>query len=103
MAELDEPGARFNEVARRQDVSRGLLWQWRDARLRGRLAADVTAFFPLRVISELAEPTPQTACPDADGETDERIEIVLADGTALRVTDRISTTALRRILAALRG
>src|SRR3712207_6981846 len=29
LAELDEPGARFNDVARRHDVSRGLLWQWR--------------------------------------------------------------------------
>ncbi|WP_431281664.1 IS66-like element accessory protein TnpA [Humitalea sp. 24SJ18S-53] len=103
LAELDEPGAMFNEVARRNDVSRGLLWQWRDARRRGRLAGNVAAFVPLRVVPELAEPASPTACPHADGETDDRIEIVLSDGTALRVTDRISTTALRRILAALRG
>jgi transposase len=35
LAELKEPGARFVDVARRHDVSRGLLWQWRDAQRRG--------------------------------------------------------------------
>ncbi|WP_431282953.1 IS66-like element accessory protein TnpA [Humitalea sp. 24SJ18S-53] len=103
LAELDEPGAMFNEVARRNDVSRGLLWQWRDARRRGRLAADVATFVPLRVVPELAGPASPTTCTDPDREPDERIEIMLADGTMVRVTDRISTMALRRILAALRG
>ena len=27
LAELAEPGAKFNDVARRHDLSRGLLWQ----------------------------------------------------------------------------
>jgi transposase len=106
LAELDEPGGRFNDVARRHDVSRGLLWQWRDALRRGRLSADIAAFVPLRIVPELAAPvTPASsaACTDAGGEPDGRIEIVLADGTAVRVGERISTTALRRILAALRG
>ncbi len=31
LAELNQPGVKFSEVARRHDVSRGLLWQWRDA------------------------------------------------------------------------
>jgi len=59
---------------------------------------------PVAPASSAACPTAcPTACTDADGEPDGRIEIVLADGTAVRVTERISTTALRRILAALRG
>ena len=110
LAEVDEHGARFNDVARRHDLSRGLLWQWRDALRRGRLAADVAAFVPLRIVPELAAPVAPassaacpTACVDADAEPDERIEIVLADGTAVRVTERISVTALRRVLTALRG
>ncbi len=37
LAELNQPGVKFSEVARRHDVSRGLLWQWRDAQRRGRL------------------------------------------------------------------
>jgi len=31
LAELDEPSVKFSDVARRHDLSRGLLWQWRDA------------------------------------------------------------------------
>jgi transposase len=38
LAELDEPGAKLNAVARRYDLSRALLWQWRDAQRRGKLA-----------------------------------------------------------------
>jgi hypothetical protein len=48
-------------------------------------------------------PTPSTPTPDPDGEPDRRIEIVLPDGTAVRVTEAISIAALRRVLAALRG
>ena len=29
LAEAEEPGARTSEVARRHDISRGLLWYWR--------------------------------------------------------------------------
>ena len=48
---------------------------------------------------------PQLAIDTVDPgvEPDDRIEIVLPDGTALRVPEAIGTVALRRILAALRG
>lgn len=29
VAEVEAPGANFAEIARRHDVSRGLLWNWR--------------------------------------------------------------------------
>src|SRR4051794_41598226 len=58
LAELDQPGIKFSEVARRHDVSRGLLWQWRDAQRRGRLAAEAPAFLPLQIVPELAAPEP---------------------------------------------
>jgi transposase len=111
LAELDEPGARFNDVARRHDVSRGLLWQWRDARRRGKLVADAPAFVQLQVVPELPAPAPQggsgptlsAGCSDPDSEPDDRIEIVLPDGTAVRVSEGISAAALRRVLAVLRG
>jgi transposase len=107
LAELDEPGARFNDVARRHDVSRGLLWQWRDAQRRGKLVAETPGFVPLRIVPELAAPEPQgsmAAVPiDPEREADSRIEIVLPDGTAVRVTEGISAAVLRRVLAALRG
>ena len=109
LAELDEPGIRFADVARRHEISRGLLWQWRDAQRRGSLAAEEPAFMPVRVVPELPAPAPQgepaTSPPPADpgAGPDNRIEIVLPDGTALRVPETIGTMALRRVLSALRG
>ena len=107
LAELDEPDARFNDVARRHDVSRGLLWQWRDAQRRGKLVAEVAGFVPLRIVPELPAPEPQGSVAvgsiDPESEANSRIEIVLPDGTAVRVTEGISAAVLRRVLAALRG
>ena len=107
LAELDEPGVKFSAVARRHDISRSLLWQWRDARRRGRLVAGTPAFVPLQVVPELPAPEARegsdpTRCVGPP-EPDSRIEIVLPDGTAVRVTEAISAAALRRVLAALRG
>ncbi len=63
LAELDVPGVRFNGVARRHDVSRGLLWQWRDAQRRGKLVAEAPGFLPLlgvlRVVPEAEGSVPQ--------------------------------------------
>jgi transposase len=111
LAELNQPGVKFSEVARRHDISRGLLWQWRDAQRRGRLVAETPAFLPLQVVPELAAPEPPGGLgappcagrPDAEDERDERIEIVLPDGTAVRVTATISAATLRRVLAAVRA
>ncbi len=102
LAELDQPGVKFSEVARRHDISRGLLWQWRDAQRRE------PVFVPLRVMPELPPPEPQPEAtrvpsPEPGAEPYHRIEIVLPDGTAVRMAESISTTALRRILAALRA
>ena len=74
LAELDEPGTRFNDVARRHDLSRGLLWQWRGAQRRGKLAAETPAFVRLQVVPELpapeaqgvSGPTPSAAPSDPD-------------------------------------
>lgn len=107
LAELDAPGVRFNDVARRHDVSRGLLWQWRDAQRRGKLVAEASGFLPLRIVPEMPAPGPQgpvaKASVDPENQADSRIEIVLPDGTAVRVAERISAAALRRVMAALRG
>jgi len=107
LAELDEPGVKFSAVARRHDISRSLLRQWRDARRRGRLAAETPAFVPLQVVPELpapearegSDPTRCAGPPEPDG----RVEIVPPDGTAVRAPETISAAALRRVLAALRG
>jgi len=110
LAELDEPEARFVEVARRHDLSRGLLWQWRDAQRRGALVAQQPAFMPLRILPEVpaSEPrltttdTPAVPPADPSSKLDGRMEIVLPDGTALRVSETVGAVALHRVLAALR-
>jgi transposase len=99
LAETEQPGANVSEVARRHDVSRGLVWQWRRQLRQGRLALRDTVeprFIPLRVEGSTAqEPAASLVC-------ESRIEIVLPDGTSLRVGSDVDTAALRRVLTALR-
>ncbi|CAM4012693.1 Transposase [Roseomonas mucosa] len=57
-------------------------------------------FMPLQVATDLPTPTSRAeAAPAASP----RIEVALPDGTVIRVDEAISTAALRRIMAALRG
>ena len=112
VAEAERPGARFVEVARRHEVSRGLLWLWRDQVRRGVLVAEPPPVFtPVRVVADppAAEPG-GTAIPAAsappprvdDAASGGRIEIALPDGTVIRVGAEVGLAALRRVLAALR-
>lgn len=102
LAELELPGVTVAEVARRHDVSRSLLWEWRDAQRRGELMLQEATFLPLRVLpapEALPAPLPPG---DAVAEPDGRIEIVLPDGTTLRVSETVGAAGLHRVLAALR-
>jgi transposase len=113
VAEAERPGACFAEVARRHEVSRGLLWQWRDQVRRGVLVAEAApVFVPVRVTADPPPPVPGAnaapAASSAPGKTkcstgDGRIEIALPDGTLIRVGEEIGSAALRRVVAALRG
>ena len=108
VAELEQPGACFADVARRHDVSRGLLWNWRCQVRNGTLypAADVQ-FLPIQVVPEPAAPT--ATCPakalvsPSPVAADGTIEITLPDGTMVRVTGEVGAATLRRVLGALRG
>ena len=105
VAEAERPGARFVDVARRHEVSRGLLWQWRDQARRGVLAAEpASVFVPVQVAVDLPAPRLEPpAGPSAAAGDAGRIEIMLPDGTVVRVGEDIGAAALRRVLAALRG
>jgi transposase-like protein len=101
LAEAEQPGARTSEVARRHDISRGLLWYWRRQLQQGRLAVRDMAepvFLPVQVSDPVL---PGPAAP-AVARADPRIEIVLTDGTCVRVGADVDAAALRRVLAALR-
>jgi len=96
LAEIEQPGSKVSEVARRHDVSRGLVWQWRRDLREGRLHDGTSPhFLPLRVDG----PRPEQP---ASSPTVGRIEITLPDGTSLRVDRDVDAAALRRVLSALR-
>ena len=112
VAEAEEPGACFAEVARRHEVSRSVLWTWRKQVREGVLVAEPPpVFLPVQVTPDPPAPMPGTtaepaapsrpskATSDMEGG---RIEIALSDGTVIRVGEAIGSAALRRVVTALR-
>ncbi len=109
VAEVERPGASFNEVARRHEVSRGLLWNWRRQVRAGVLAPEpMPMFVPVQITADapycdrtaLSPPCPapgKAALAEA-----ERIEIALPDGTCIRVGADVGLVALRRVMTAVR-
>ena len=104
VAETEEPGASFVAVARRHEVSRGWLWNWRRQVRRGDLAPEpMPVFVPVRVMPDppLALPSPGQAAMPVQVE-DSRVEITLPDGTCVRVSADVGLASLARIMAAVR-
>jgi transposase-like protein len=107
VAESEQPGACFAEIARRYEISRGLLWNWRSQVRRGRLiGAPAAPFLPVQVVNEAVAPDPAPRlprnAPKAAAATG-RIEITLPDGSHVQVDHDVSLTALRRVMTVLRG
>jgi transposase len=105
VVESQQPGVTVADVARRHDVSRGLVWAWRRQARRGLLRAP--EFLPVRVTeAPMASAPICSAVPMASraGEPrDSRIEIILPAGTTIRAGHDVSVATLRRVLAASRG
>jgi transposase len=112
------PGASPTEVARQYGISSGQLYTWRHALLAaqpevvthtaGRFArVEVKATRTVERESEEAAIAPSSPVPqllaDPTAQPLGRIEIVLADGTAVRMDAQFDELALRRVLAVLRG
>jgi transposase len=105
------PGASPTEVARQHGIGIGQLYNWRRALLAAQPHA-VGRFARVELASQLATfpaagttasaPTPSPVS-GATTRTTGLIEIVLADGTTVRVDAQIDPRALRRVLTALRG
>lgn len=69
---------------------------------------ETPSFVPVQVVSALpgAEAVDRVggvACPGEGPEGERSVEIVLPDGTRLRVAENIGAAALRRLLLVLRG
>ena len=104
VAEVEQPGASFADVARRYEVSRGLLWNWRRQVRRGDLAPEPTPMFmPVQITADLplALPSPSQTKATSAGDGS-RIEIMLPDGTCVRVGSDVGLATLRRVMTAVR-
>ena len=105
LAETDQPGASVADVARRHEISRSLIWNWRSQARRGRLTrAAVSAFLPVQVVSGPA-PSAVSSAPASPvlPLNEGQIEISLPDGSRVRVGNDVSLAALRRVMLVLRG
>ena len=108
VAETERPGACFIEVARRHEVCRSLLWNWRRQVRCGTLRSDpAPIFLPVRLTGPAAVEANQPVSPapsrPVSAASDGNIEITLADGTRIRAGHDVSLATLRRVMAALRG
>ena len=107
-AESFQPGVTPTAVARRYDISSGLLYVWRQALLAAQPgAAGGTRFARVEVAQTGESGAPGASLPlrlsGPAAQPFGLIEIVLPDGITVRVDPQIDPRALRRVLAVLRG
>lgn len=102
MAEVEQPGASFADVARRHDVSRSLLWNWRGQVRRVELVPEpMLTFMPVQITADTltaAQAPVQVAAPAEAA----RVEIALPDGTCIQMGADIGLATLRRVTTAVR-
>ena len=108
VAETEQPGSGIAEIARRYEMSRGLLWNWRSQVRRGVLGPEpAPVFLPVRTISEPANGhdtkyMAPSAGSGAEQVTGSKIEITLPDGTSVKVGPDVGLTMLRQVMTVLR-
>jgi transposase len=95
------PGVSPTDVAREHGISTGQLTTWRRALLAAQPALR-TGFARVAMTAVSAPPAPRPV-PRSPTLPAVPIEIVLPDGTVLRIDPGLDMRALRRVLAALRG
>jgi transposase-like protein len=94
--EAFEPGARVAEVARRRDVSRAQIYQWRAAIRDDRPVTGGVRFVPVELQASVSPP-----CPEVTSSPDQIVEIGLVGGRILKVRSSLGATTLRRLIRAV--
>ena len=114
IAEVEAPGAIFAAVARRHDISRGQLWNWRRQFRSGEFNGvheHAPEFLPVCVspeqavgvgiVSSVPDRPPPAGRPDRKASG--RMEITFANGATVRVEGMVDATLLKAAIAAARG
>ena len=108
VAETEEPGSGIAEIARRYEMSRGLLWNWRSQVRRRVLRPEpASEFLPVHMIGAPAggegnDAEVRVTAVQASAASDDKIEITMPDGTSIRFGHDIGLAALRRVMSVLR-
>ncbi len=108
VAETEQPGIGIAEIARRYEISRGLLWNWRSQVRRGVLRPEPPPIFlPIQTIGEPANGNGAGRVEPASARgteqvPDGKVEITLPDGTSLTVGHDVGLVTLRRVMSVLR-
>ena len=104
MASL-EPDAVVSDVARRFDVTRQQVYDWRRAARRGDLGAPAGVMGFVEVVSGAAGDAPvmETESTLAALSSMATVEIVLVGGRVLRTPAGLPTSELRRLIGAVEG
>ena len=91
LGEVGLRGATVAEVARRHDLTRQHLYQWRaELRKRGEGLSDDAGFLPVEIAAAVAAAPPPTA-----------VEIVLVNGRRLRGIEGLSPIGLAQLIRVL--
>jgi len=97
------PGACPTDVARRHGIGTGQLYTWRRTCRAEPPGPAGQSFARVEVEGHGVPASVPLPLPIRDGGPTFPIEIVLVDGTLLRIDPRLDIHALRRVLTALRG
>lgn len=114
VAEVEMPGAVFAAVARRHDISRGQLWNWRRQFRCGEMGGSnpgMPEFLPVCMAPEqifspaMEDPTAERMPPASkpDRTARRRMEITLANGASIRVEGTVDAALLKAAISAARG
>jgi transposase len=91
LSEVGDGGGSVAEVARRHDLSRQQVYQWRRELVRkGLISVEPTVFLPVTV-----EPAASKETPEIRGYT---VEVGLARGRTLTVTTDVPAIVLQRLI-----
>ena len=101
VAETHEPGATVGAVAARHDVYPSLLRTWRRHVRTGIWLRQAQHFVPVR-LSDPPSLVLDTTPPINNTLATDTIEIVMPDGSRVRVGSGVSLPALRRVMTVLR-